>query len=240
MKKYAVLISTMMFVLLLSFDVPAADEKGQEAKKESDSGVFIRYTPPMLGKPGKRVGGGTRGTPTEVLTLAALAPDHTGMASKPQPSLCWYISRPTDIRMEIVLDDGKSTKPVLETKLTKPDKGGVYCSTLSEYGIALKSAIEYQWFVTIIPDPDQRSKDIVTGGSVMFKEPNRDLTQRLPALKDLDLVRAYAENGYWYDAIETVMRLLKERPDDSGLLKIRSQLLEQVGLSRLAVASEKR
>ncbi len=230
MKKYAICFLVMVSLCVLNLDARSADDKSQQTKNQSDSSLFIRYTPPMLGKPGKRVGGGTRGADTEGLTLVALAPDHTAMTSKSQPALCWFISRPTDIRIEITLDDGRSTKPILERRLDKPTTGGVYCAMLSQYAISLKPGAEYQWFITIIPDQEHRSKDIITGGGVQFKEPAKDLTEKLSRAGDLMVPGLYAGNGFWYDAIETITRLIEERPGDTRLYTMRSQLLEQVGL----------
>jgi hypothetical protein len=219
-----------MFLWILNPDARSADDKSQQTEKESVSNLFIQYTPPMLGKPGKRVGGGTRGSDTEGLTLLALAPDHMALTSKRQPALCWFISRPTDIHIEITLDDGKSIKPILEKRLTKPTTGGVYCAMLSEYAMRLKPGTEYQWFITIIPDPEQRSKDIITGGSVMYREPSVDLAEKLARAGDFLLPGLYARNGFWYDALEGITKLIEERPGDDSLYKMRLQLLDQVGL----------
>jgi hypothetical protein len=208
-------------------------EKEETPKKEPASTLFIKYTPPKLGKPGKRVGGGTRGSQSDALLLAALAPDHTGMAASPQPTLCWFISKPTDMRMEIILDDGKSIRPVLETKLGRPQTGDVYCARLAEYGIRLEAGLEYQWFVAVITDPEQRSKDIVTGGSVMYREPSRELARKLSRGGELDVPALYAADGYWYDAFDAVTKMIRMRPADERARAMRAQLLEQAGLDPL-------
>src|SRR5437867_13335867 len=48
------------------------------------------YKPPLRGAPGGRVGGGTRGTQErDIFVLSVLAPDHTGLTTREQPSLFW-------------------------------------------------------------------------------------------------------------------------------------------------------
>ena len=50
------------------------------------------YKPPQRGAPGGRVGGSSRGIGDRLLTLSVLAPDHTGLTVREQPSLYWYLS----------------------------------------------------------------------------------------------------------------------------------------------------
>jgi hypothetical protein len=207
-----------------------AEEKG---KNQSKAGMFIKYKPPLMGKPGSRVGGGTRGTGAIDLFLAAIVPDHTGMTSKSKPTLCWYISRPTDTRIEITVDDGKSIKPVLETKVESPAGDGMNCLNLSQFGIDLQRGAEYQWFVAIIPDPEQRSKDVVSGGVIVFTEPPKSLADKLSTAKGADVSKAYAEDGFWYDAVESLSELIRNNPEDKRYQALRLDLLEQAGLSEV-------
>ncbi len=227
-------IAAVFLVIFLAFvyapPAISADDKAPEVKKADGP---VKFNPPMLGKPGKRVGGGTRGVDTTGLKLVALVPDYAGTTSVAQPSFCWYISRPTDIMIEIVLDDGKSVKPVYEKKLNKPPKEGIYCSSLSGSGVSLQPAMEYQWFVAIVPDPEQRSKDIVSGGSVIFTPAQPGLSKEFSATGGMDLIRKYAANGYWYDAIEKAVSLSQRDPGNEALRRARSELLGQVGLPDL-------
>jgi len=207
-----------------------AEEKG---KNQSKAGMFIKYKPPLMGKPGGRVGGGTRGTGAADLFLAAIVPDHTGMTSKSKPTLCWYISRPTNIRIEITVDDGKSIKPVLETKVGSLAGDGMNCLNLSQFDINLQPGAEYQWFVAIIPDPEQRSKDFVSGGFIVFMEPPKSLADKLSKAKGVDVSKAYAEDGFWYDAVGSLSELIRNNPEEKGYQALRLDLLEQAGLSEV-------
>jgi hypothetical protein len=218
----ALLLSTAPFLM--------AEEKG---KSQSKPGMFIKYTPPSMGKPGGRVGGGTRGTGAADLFLAAIVPDHAGMTAKRQPALCWYISRPTNTRIEITVDDGKSVKPILETRIESLAGDGMNCLNLSQFGINLQPQVEYQWFVAIIPDPEQRSKDVVSGGIIVFSEPAKPLADKVSTAKGVDIPKAYAEEGFWYDAVESLWELIRSNPGDKGYQALRLDLLGQAGLSEV-------
>jgi len=114
MKRIIILIVIAGLVFLANNGVAgAAEQKGSEIKKEG-SPPPVKFNPPMLGKPGKRIGGGTRGYSASDIKLVAFVPDRVGITSSSEPSLCWYLSQPTNIRMEITLDDGKSIKPIYQ------------------------------------------------------------------------------------------------------------------------------
>ena len=218
-------------VLLVSYaPFLMAEEKG---KGPTQQGMFIKYKPPLMGKPGGRVGGGTRGTGSADLLLAAIVPDHAGMTAKPQPTLCWFLSRPTNTRIEITVDDGTSVKPVLEQKIESPAGDAVNCLNLSRFGISLRPGTEYQWFVSIVPDAEQRSKDIVSGGGIIFAEPGKPLADKLSAAKGVDIPRVYAEGGFWYDAFASLSELIRSNPENKEYQALRLDLLEQAGLSEV-------
>ena len=148
----------------------AADEqqKGSPAGKiessEKKSATVPVYKPPPRGAPGGRVGGGTRGT-DQTFTLSVLAPTHTGQTLQEQPVLYWYLSKAISSPIEFTLaDDG--IKPLVETQIKPPFQPGVQKVRLADYGVHLVPGKLYKWFVTLVVDPDRRSKDVLAGGAI--------------------------------------------------------------------------
>lgn len=233
MKRFFATTLAALF-LFAAWSLAVAAEKKEETKSASGKGLFINYKPPMTGKPAGRVGGATRGTGDAALRIDALVPEHVGLTSTPQPQLCWYLSKQTDIRFEITINDEKSITPVLEKSLRSQEKAGISCVKLSDYQVSLRPGIEYQWFVAIIPDPDQRSKDIFSGGSVTYIEATKEVREGLATAKGADVVRIYAEGGYWYDALQSVSDLIKADPKEESYREMRRELLRQIGLSKIA------
>jgi hypothetical protein len=213
-------------------------EQGLEEKKEKTkkpaSGMLLNYKPPLRGKPGSRVGGGSRGAGQDDLFLAFLAPDHTGLTTKRQPSLYWFVSRPTATRIEITINDEKSIQPVLEITLEKPEEVGIQSFRLADHDLALLPGVEYQWFVSIIPDPEYRSKDIVDTGYIKLIEPSKTLNEKLANASGLEVSVIYAEEGLWYDALGAISELIEIDPKNSELREQRAYLLEQIGLNTVA------
>jgi hypothetical protein len=181
-----------------------------------------------------RVGGASRGPGDTLATVAVLAPEHTGWTTQAQPSLYWYVSRPAVTRVELTVIDERTLQPLLEVSLPVPEKAGIQRLVLAEQGITLKPEVEYQWSVALVPDPEERSKDMVASGTIKHVLPSEALSQRLKAASRTELPYLYAAEGYWYDAIAAISELINQRPHDAGLREQRSALLRQVGLAEAA------
>jgi len=228
------------FTLLISLSAFASDRRDKNrrektsdhSKDQSISPMFV-YKPPKRGKPGNRVGGGTRGQGDNIPPLAALAPDHTGLTTKNQPSLYWFLARPTTNQIEFTVSNKQEIKPLLEISLNNPDRQGIQCIHLLDHGLKLSPEIEYQWFVALVPDPDSRSKDIVAGGTIKHITPSKTLTQRLTKAGKMEIPGIYADEGLWYDALSSISELIKTNTNDKNLHLQRALLLEQVGLPKI-------
>ncbi len=200
------------------------------------------YQPPRRGAPRVRIAGGTRGEWDTLPTAYVLVPEHTGLTTKKQPSLFWYVSGPTTARFEITLidsDDQSIIDPILEVSLEPPDKGGLRRFNLSQHGIELLHGIKYQWSVALIPDLERRSRDLITSGRIERVKPSQGLRSRLAGTRPEELPSVFAREGYWYDALTALSDLLEASPTDPQLRGHRAALLEQVGLSEVAAFDRK-
>jgi Domain of Unknown Function (DUF928) len=159
-----------------------------------------------------------------------LAPDHSGLTTREQPSLYWVISSPTTLAVELTLTDPRTTQPVLEVKLPGPIRAGLQRIRLDEYGVRLEPGVPYRWYVAVIPDTGRRSKDILAGGIIERVEPTADLRDRLARARPEELASVYAEEGFWYDALAVSSELIERSPGEGSLRQQRTALLSQVGL----------
>ncbi|MGA1795228.1 MAG: DUF928 domain-containing protein [bacterium] len=200
-------------------------------KQGKSSPIMLNYRPPFRGRPGNRVGGGTRGPDNGVPFLASLAPDHTGLTMHPQPALYWYISQPSAHRIEFTLINEQCIEPVLEVGVKKTLQRGIQGLRLSDHHVELSPGIEYQWFVAMVSDPDHRSKDIVAGGAIEYIEPSQGLINDLEGAQGMEVPAILAREGLWYDALDSITGLIIAHPDNEELQRQRGLLLEQVGLS---------
>lgn len=212
-------------------------------KKEAASGARSdapAYKPPLRGAPGGRLGGGTRGSGDDSLFLSALAPDHTGMTAQEQPSLYWYLSGPTKYAIEFTLIEAKAQKPLVETRITQAVQPGVQAIRLADHNVRLKTGVQYQWFVALVPDPEQRSKDIIAGAEIERVDLEPGVRTKLEQAGKPNAPSVYAEAGLWYDALSALADLIATKPGDSLYHRQRAALLSQVGLKEVAAYEEKK
>jgi hypothetical protein len=214
----------------------AADANTTPVQAGPDTGASAAFTyrPPMRGAPAARIGGGTRGIGDATLELVVLAPDHTGLTTKEQPTLYWYVSKPVASQLEVTVINDEAVDPALEKELQAPAHAGIQGIDLAEAGVKLKPGVEYRWFVSAIADPEQRSNDVVASGTIERITPDAALKSKLGSDDARALARDYAQAGVWYDTIDTLNRLIEQSPDDAALREQRAVLLEQVGLKSVA------
>jgi uncharacterized protein DUF928 len=219
MKYLKLIVWSLIAVLLLSTPLPLL---------AAEASVPV-YNPPSRGAPGGRIGGGTRGG-GNIFVLSVLAPDHSGFTTSEQPSLYWFISKLTSLPVEVTLMDPQGVKPILETQLPSPAKPGIQRVRLADYNIHLAPGAAYRWFVAVVPDADRRSKDILAGGAIERVGLQEDVKAKLAKASDKERPFVYAQEGLWYDALNSISDLIDAAPQNQELQNQRTALLKQVGL----------
>ena len=199
---------------LLSISLPLPAQTTAASPSQAPSSMPV-YQPPLRGTTaGGRIGGGTRGTGEQTVTMSVLAPEHPGLTVTPQPRLYWYLSDSIDIPAEITVVDRRSTDPLLEMSVTAPIRAGIHVLDLGQQGIRLEPGVRYEWFVALIVDENQRSNDIVAGGEIELVAPAADLASRVSAAGEAGAA-VYAGAGVWYDAVDAVSMRVARRPADA-------------------------
>ena len=205
-----------------------------DAEKASSESATLAYKPPLRGAPATRVGGGTRSVGARPLTLSVLAPNETGFTTSDRPTVYWYVSETLTHPVELVLTTSEplkdATPPALEITLQPPIAKGVHALSFADHGVTLKPGIEYQWFVSVVSNPAQRSSDVVAGAAIQRIGDSDAVQIRLKQAPEHRWPAVYAENGIWYDAIDQLSRQISANPADARLRQQRAALLEQVGL----------
>lgn len=205
------------------------------ASAESKQGTDVSAAPPLyqlpkVGKPTGRVGGGRRGDVAALPAVYALVPDHVGYSASSQPVLYWYMSEQAkgDVLFELTLIDEKSVDPLIDRRFTAPRKPGLQRVDLSTLGVRLEPGQEYQWSISLVPDPKDRSKDLVATGWIEVVPPPDGMADRLAAAGPGGAAAVYGEAGLWYDTLDATMAQA-----DRGDAQAQGQLaglLKQVGL----------
>jgi len=181
--------------------------------------------------------------------LDPIAPEHPGLASINRPSFLFYISGPWPHEIEFTLNRARSMEPepVYETRVKDISRQGIFRIDLEQAvdvegnPIALEPDIAYEWFLTIVMDPEERSADIVTSAVIKYVKPSEALARVLERTPRDRIHHVFAENGYWHCALESLTRLIHAQPDDLELKAQRAFLLghEQVNLTEASAFDSK-
>jgi hypothetical protein len=204
----------------------------QASAQQATATDDIEYKPPVRGAPARRVGGSSRGI-GELPVASVIAPDHVGRTISEQPSLYWFVSRRSPVRVEIVLIDSQGAKPVVEASIANAAPG-IHRFSLAEKNIRLKPGEEYQWSVSLVFDDKQRSNDVMSQGALMLFAPSAELKARLASLPRAAQAKVLAAEGIWYDAVAALSEAIEENPADAALRAQRAALLERAGLKDAA------
>lgn len=225
------LLSLSLFVCSLQPIVAEAQDAAVEKKR-------IAFKVPMRGMPKMRVGGGVRGADTLDVGVSVLAPEEVGFSASAQPTVYWYLSDSVAQPVEFAITDTTSVqaaaRPILDITLPGPVDRGVHAIELAEHGVSLKKDVQYQWFVAVVNNPEQRSEDIIAGGSIIYEPASEGLRQELSRAPDTLSAITYADFGMWYDAVDNLSRRIQSHPTDREARELRAELTEQVGLEEVA------
>jgi hypothetical protein len=193
-----------------------------------------RYAPDLVDLSPYRVGGSMRGVGTPGPELHVLAPEHLGRTIQESPTLYWFLSQDTELRIDLVISDPDAVKPELKMTLEGPNDAGLHVLDLAQLGIRLRAGTDYRWFVHLVVSPQRRSSDVTAGGGVRFAPADPKLRAKLDAAPPGELAHVYAANGLWYDAIQQLSQWIEAEADASRLRSHRLALLRQVGLGSVA------
>jgi hypothetical protein len=197
------------------------------------------YKPPApAGNIPTRVSGGARGETVDAV-LIALVPNHVAVTTQAQPSLFWFQSKPAKAKFELTVVEPKKPKPLLSLAALQADKPGIHRVKLAKYKVELQPDVAYEWSVAIVPDAENRSKDVIAKGVLKRISPPGDLATRVEKADDLERAALYADAGVWYDALDAISNAIDAHPDDGSLRAQRASLLRQVGLPEAAAADKK-
>ena len=216
--------------------VQVADDQPVPSSKNTEP----LYQPPRRGAPGGRVGGGTRGPSLDLPLLYALVPDHVAVTAEQQPQLLWYLSKTTSLPLEFTIVEAGGVEPLLEVGLSSPVDAGIQMISLVQHDLRLEVGKTYQWFVSLIPDPTRRSKDIIAGGMLEMDQLPEGISEDVKKGTPLEATKLLANAGFWYDAMGLISGSIQTNPSDQTLREVRAVLLEQVDLDLVAQVDRQR
>ena len=167
------------------------------------------------------------------LDLSVLTPEQSSWASQDQPMFYWFISAiPKQGKLTFSLNKASSSKPLFEVSLPMPNNPGIQGYPLTGY--RLEPGVEYLWSISLSFDEKEERADQVAKGGIIYNGLSDNDRLAWNKLKQDELIVLQSHSGYWYDAMENLMRLIDSHPNDSQYREWRKDLLMQVGLGSIA------
>lgn len=206
--------------------------------------------PPTIGKPGNRVGAGTRPgsclAGTQQINLTALVPTGgMGLTTTPYPTVFWFMPANTAVAVRFTLyeldehlaDRAQRYQAVLQSN----GEAGVASLTLpAQAGLPpLAVGKTYRWQVALICEAEDLAEaEEMPGANGWIRrleaKPVLEPTLKTATLREQ--FRRYAQTGIWYDALTALAAARRAAPSQTQLVQDWSRLLrsEPVGLAAIA------
>ncbi|BAZ10157.1 hypothetical protein NIES4071_19710 [Calothrix sp. NIES-4071] len=200
--------------------------------------------PPNIGAPSQRKAGGSRGcmnvntqnTQSREKVLTALAPEYStqlvlGLTTQIRPTFWFYVPyKSGSTYAKLVLED-ENNQTIYKTPLTgTPGVVGVELPSTSE---PLKIGKQYRWYFNIYCQQDNEFLTSVEG-DVQLQPLNSIVQSELDKATPQQQVALYADNGVWYEALTTLAKERRIKPQDASLTSDWASLLGSVGLQNIA------
>ena len=106
-----------------------------------------------------------------------------------------------------------------------------------DHDIKLAAGVEYEWSISLVIDPEQRSSDIIASGWIDRVSEPPELAAELESAGTANTTQVYGKNGLWYDALTAISDQIERSPNDAQLKGTRAALLREVGLESIAGTS---
>lgn len=197
-----------------------------------------QFQPPNTGSlPGRREGGGTRGSSWFAdgqPPLALMPESNLGLTAANDPLFYFYLppevaGLEAELYMFNEAGDGEGSRII-----TLPQTAGIIGVPIPDTIAELSVGDTYRWYFAIRVDPIDRSGDLILSGFVQRVANDPLLQQQLSALPIEDHAAIYGERGLWFDAINLLAMMRSQQPNSPVWETQWETLLRSVDLQRIA------
>ena len=210
------------------------------------TGGQVQVNLPDRGAPSSTSGAGSRGDCLAInqeLLVAALPDSNLGLTTVPYPTIYVYVpalkNSAESLELSVIKkhqDPAKSK--VYEVSFPLPDKPGIVGLSLESLKQsdpplpALQVGQRYNWYVSVVCDPVERSGNAIVDGWV---ERIAWDSEKLDPEASLLNAQLYGQKGVWYETIQT-MAALRRKEDTAALKASWKNIFEVAGLADISDA----
>jgi hypothetical protein len=229
----ALLASSFCFIPASMIWVQAQESANDRQPDRQDQAVV----PPVTDNPGRRESAGIRGNclpPNQSLTVI-IPENQVTLTTSTYPSLFFYLPK-TDAKEAIFILSDENDREIYKSIFRVADISGLLKVSIPDNFISptLELDQNYFWQFALICDPKNPSKNPLVDGWVQRVSLNEATLNQLESASEIKKVNIYDEAGIWQDALTTLANLRQQDPDNLFLESQWNQLLEKIGLARIA------
>lgn len=207
----------------------------------SNTSAFRPPRSPDAPRPENRAGGGTRGgdrcSADEGIPIALVPESLVGTTTAEYPTIYWYMPSTSAPAVQFVLRDAGGDR-VYEVQYSLSDSAeetaasGIMSITLPAFAnlSPLEVGEVYSWELALKCDPPDSSQDIVVQGKIQRVAVEPETKRQLQQATPQERLTLYAGKRLWYDTLDTLIELRRDRPEDTDLAAAWDKLLTSVGL----------
>ena len=196
-----------------------------------------------IGMPNHRRDGGSRSGNDNCVAsdrnLVALIPENTvALTASASPELFFYVPKTSPEKtIEFVLRS-EADEFMYEAFLKTNGQGIISVKIPPEVQSKLVTkGANYRWYLSMICNSRQRSRDIVVEGWMRQSKIGTTLKQKLEASDVVAQADLYQDRGLWYDALSVLAEQKKAQAEEPSIQAKWTEMLESVDLGELASES---
>ncbi len=225
------LLIVLNFALLVSANSAIAEKKGKVKVVNSDFGL-----PTHRRDGGSRSGRDNCVSDAENQNLIALIPEKTvGINASAAPKLFFYVPEVSKQRtLEFVLRN-EQDELMYEAFLSTEGNGIMSVEVPANIrSNLLQTKQNYHWYLSMICDHQQRSRDIVVEGWMRQEAIDTATKEQLNTASSIEQAEVYSEQGFWYDALSVLAENQDSIAEQPVVRQKWLEMLQSVGLGELA------
>ena len=193
---------------------------------------------PYEGFPANRRDGGSRGNCiANNKDFIALVPERpVNLMTSVSSQLFFYVPQTEEPKIiEFVLRT-KEDKLVHETFIQTTGQGGIMSVEIPDQVKENSEKFEenYHWYLSMICDPSERSRDIVLEGWIKLVGLDKRVKEQMELYSPIEQFNLLQQKDIWYDSISLLAEFNKLKPNVTTLNIEWQQILDSIDLGELA------
>ena len=202
----------------------------------------VTFNPPAGYQPQSTRGGASRSigqcinqAENSALPLTPVLPAAAqGLTVASHPTVLAYLPKTSAQKVFFSWQDQQNNDHYQAIIPLKENEEGIISLTLPEDAPPLEIGQNYQWALALMCDGKLQPDSPIIQGQIKRVEIESTLSDRLQDANGLETAAIYGEAGIWYETVATLAQLQTTQPNNSSLISNWQELLNSVGLEKIA------